>query len=122
MGDIFIKVLFFQVLVAIVVIFILKKILNLQLEELAVKKLEYIKLDDEELGLEALTLVAPGKISLALQSKIDYICKKKFGRPLRFVIKTDRSLKGGLVIRLKKIIIDYSLIGRLKESGMLRSK
>jgi F0F1-type ATP synthase delta subunit len=121
-GGIILKVLFFQILAANVVISVLKKILNYKLEELAVKKLEYIKLDAQDAKVDSLTLVAPGKISIAIQNKIDHICKKKFGHPVKFNIKTDKSLKGGLIIAFKETIIDYSLIGRLKEAGIIAPK
>jgi F0F1-type ATP synthase delta subunit len=118
--EIVIKVLVFQVIVAVIVIFILKKILDHQLEQLAIKKLEYIKLDAQEQGLQFLTLVAPGQISLSVQQRISALCKKKFGHPVQLVLKKDRTLKGGLVIQLTKTVIDYSLVGRLKEGGVIR--
>jgi F0F1-type ATP synthase delta subunit len=121
-GSILLKVLLFQFFVAAIVIFVLKKILNHQLEELAVKKFEYLKLDADEEKLEALTLIASGTIPLAIQKKVEHLCTKKFGHPLKLILKTDKNLKGGLIIQLKKTVIDYSLIGRLKEGGVIRSK
>jgi len=120
-GAILLKVFLFQILVAAVVIFVLSRILHRQLEELAIKKLDYLKLDAEESKIETLTLIAPGKISLSVQNKIAHVCQRKFGRPLTFVLKTDKTLKSGLVIVLKKITIDFSLVGRLKEGGVIRS-
>ena len=122
MGSIVLKVLLFQFFVAVIVIFILKKILNHQLTNLAVKKFEYVKLDADESKLEMLTLIASGKISLMIQAKIAQLCVKKFDHPIKIILKTDKTLKGGLVIQLKKTVIDYSLIGRLKEGGVIRSK
>jgi len=121
MGVIFLKVFFFQIVVAAVVIFILSKVLHHQLEELAVKRLEYIKLDAEESKIDALTLIGPGNISASIQNKIIHVCQRKFSRPLKLILKKDKTLKSGLVIVLKKTVIDFSLIGRLKEGGVIRS-
>jgi len=120
-GSIFLKVFLFQVIVGAIVIFVLSKILHRQLEELAIKKLEYLKLDSDESKSEVLTLIAPGKISQANQNKLAHVCLRKFGHPVKFIFKVDKALKSGLVIQLKKTVIDYSLIGRLKEGGVLRS-
>ena len=117
---IILKILFFQILVAAVVISILKMILSRQLEELAVKKLEYMKIEGEDAATEVLTVVAPGNVPLFIQNKIARICQKKFGHPLKINIKINKGLRGGLVIALKKTIIDYSLIGRLKEAGIIK--
>lgn len=107
---------------AAVVIVILKMILNRHLQELAIKKFELLKVDANEEKLEILTLVAPGEIPLALQKRIGHLCVKKFGRLLRLSLKKDPALKGGLIIQLKTTVIDYSLVSRLKEGGLLRSK
>jgi len=121
-GAIFLKIFLFQILVAGVVIFALSKVLHRQLEELAVKGLQYVKLDAEESKLEELTIVSAGKVSLSLQEKIAHVCQKKFGRSLKMIVKTDKKLKSGLIIQLKKTVIDYSLVGRLKEAGINISK
>ncbi len=121
MAMILLKVLILQAIVASCVIFVLMRVLDLQLQQLAVKKLDYVKFDKEDLQSECVVLSAPGNISAAVQQKIAHVCQKKIGRPLKIVTKKDRALKGGLVICLKKTIIDFSLIGRLKEGGIIRA-
>lgn len=122
MGMILAKIFLLQIIVAAIVIFILKKVLDRQLQQLAVKKLDYLKLDKDDLASETIILSAPGPVSLATQEAVARLSQKKFGRSVKIVTRADPSLRGGLVIKLKRTIIDFSLVGRLKEGGILRSK
>jgi len=122
MGMILIKVLVLQVIVAVIVILILKKVLDRQLQQLAIKKLDYVKLDKEDLASESVILSAPQPVAVVIREKVAHICQKKMGRPVKIVTKVDTALKGGLIIQLKKTTVDFSLIGRLKEGGIIRTK
>ncbi len=116
------QIFIMQIILGSIVIFVLKKILDHQLNELAVKTFKNAKLEPDDLKLGSILVSSPFRISKKIQDRIVEIAKKKFGRPMSIVIKKDRSLKGGMIIYLNSLIVDYSLVGRLKEGGIIRKK
>jgi len=109
-----------QIVVGAVVVFILKKVLDHQLVELAIKTFKNAKLEPDDLKLGSILASSPGSVSKKIQDRVSQVAEKKFGRPMSIVIKKDKNLKGGLIIYLNSSIIDYSLVGRLKEGGIIR--
>ena len=115
-----IKIIAIQIIVAGIIIFILRKILNRQLIDLAINKLEILKVETIGEDLKEVVVVVCGGLSQATQERIAYIVSKKLNRKINVVTAQDKKIKGGIIIKLKNGNIDYSLISRLKESGMLR--
>ena len=117
---ILLQVFILQIIVGTIVVFVLKKVLDHQLVELAIKTFKYVKLEPDDLKLGSILVKSPFKVSQKTQNQILELAEKNFGRPMSIVIKKDRSLKGGMIIYLNSLIIDYSLVGRLKEGGIIR--
>ena len=117
---IFLKLFLMQIVVGAVVVFILKKVLDRQLIELAIKTFKNAKLEPDDLKLGSILVGSPVNVSKKNQDRVLQLAEKKFGRPMSVVTKKDKSLKGGMIIYLNSSIIDYSLVGRLKEGGIIR--
>ncbi len=119
MADVFLKVLFFQILVAAGVIFVLKKILDHQLVELAIKKFQNTTLKQEDQKLTGILVLSSSRIKPFLYQRLVNEAQKKFNRPVEIVTKRDKSLRGGLMIKLNSATIDFTLVGRLREGGII---
>ncbi|MDD3375620.1 MAG: F0F1 ATP synthase subunit delta [Candidatus Omnitrophica bacterium] len=117
---ILLQVFIMQIVVGAIVVFILKKILDYQLVELAIKTFKNVKLEPDDLKLGSILVGSPFSVSKKTQNRILELAEKKFERSMSIVIKKDKSLKGGMIIYLNSLIIDYSLVGRLKEGGIIR--
>ncbi len=118
----FLKVFFLQLFVAGIVVYVLKKILDHQLIDLAIKRFQNIYLADDDQRLTGIIVVSSKTITHRTHERLHGVALKKFGRPMEIIVKIDRGLRGGLVIKLNSTTIDFSLIGRLKEGGMVLTK
>ena len=119
---IFLKILLMQLVVAAIVIFVLKKILDHQLVELALKKFGNCQLNAEDQKLNGIIVLATSVLKPAIQTRLNQIVEKKFKRPMQLFVKEDKTLRGGIVIKLNSVVIDYSLTGRLREGRILKPK
>ena len=116
---IFFKVFFLQLLLAGIVVCVLKKILHHQLIDLAIKRFQNIHLAGDDQKLTGIIVVSSGKITHRTRERLNSAALKKFGRPMEVILKIDKGLRAGLVIKLNSVTIDFSLIGRLKEGGII---
>jgi len=119
---IFLKLFLMQLAVALVVVFILKKILEYQLIEIGVKRFENYKLNPEDQKLNGIIVLAKSGLKPSIQTRLNKIAEEKFKRPMQLFVKKDKTLRGGIVIKLNSIVIDYSVTGRLREGRILKSK
>jgi F0F1-type ATP synthase delta subunit len=116
---IFLQVFFLQLLLAGVVVYVLKEILHRQLIDLAIKRFQNISITTEDQKLTGIIVVSPRKINCGVRERLRVAVSKKFGRPMEIISKIDKRLRGGLVIKLNSLTIDFSLMGRLKEGGII---
>ena len=119
---IFLKLFLMQLAVAAVVVFVLKKMLDHQLVEIAVKKFEACKLGAEDQKLNGIIVLATAPLKPSVQERLSQSAEKKFNRQMQLFVKKDKTLRGGIVIKLHSIVIDYSVTGRLREGRILRSE
>lgn len=117
---IILQVFLFQFIVIAVIIFILKKILDRMLIESAIKKFEFFDLDPQEQKPEKILVITHKKLKDKYHQKISAIVAKRLHRSIPVVSLIDKKIFGGMVIQVQDIKIDFSLISRLKESGMIR--
>ena len=108
-----------QVVVGAIVVFILLKVLDKILIDTAIKKIEILKADSVDQSLKDIGVVTFGPLSEAVQQRILDALFKKLQRTTRLVITQDKTLKAGIIIKLNTVVIDYSLMGRLREGGVI---
>ena len=103
-------IFFIQCVIAVVAIFILKKLLDKELMEAALEKLESCKASEEvkEISVHSATEINP-----EYKSRIQSVCKRKFAQA-RLDILLDPLLKGGVVIKAGEYSLDFSLSNRLQ--------
>jgi len=108
-----------QIVVIATIIFFLKKRLDKQLVELAVQK--FGMLSPENVGPEQkdVLVITFRKLSEEIRGKLLGMGQKRLNRMLNLIVKEDKAIKGGMVIKFKDFSIDYSLASRLKESGLM---
>ena len=114
------KILAVQVAVISVIVFILKKILDRQLIESALHDIEILDGRRTDADISELTVVAYEDLNPQSQKRILDAMQKKINRTVHLVVTKDKTLKGGMIIRFKGHSFDYSLVNRLKESGLIK--
>ncbi len=106
MGWIIVLVLV-QLLIAGVVIFVLKRLLDRELMLTALEKLDSLE------PVKEITVKYAGHLSDAIRSKIQSILRRKT-EGIKVIFIESSELKGGLVIEAEGVVFDFSLAGRLK--------
>ena len=114
------QVFIFQLIVISIIVFILKKVLEGQLIDLAVRKLDTMPLNEFDQDSYEVTVTAYAKLKNTIKEKIAQIITRKINKPAIVVVQHDKKLWGGLIIRWNKGVIDFSLISRLKEGGLVK--
>ena len=114
------KIFLFQAALFAVIAVVLKNILERQLIESAIQKLE--TLDPRNIDSASETVVVSYRaLKHADASRIQHALFQKTNRVPLLKIEQDKSLKGGIIIKGKAMTIDHSLKNRLEESGLRRS-
>ena len=107
---VFFIIFFIQCVFALIVIFVLKKLLDKELMKSALEKFESCKASPD---IKVITVRFALQVNDEFRHRFEYIQKRKFVQAtLNF--QEDASLKGGVVITLGDIILDFSLSQRLK--------
>ena len=106
----FIIIIILQLVIAAVVIFVLKRLLDRELAKAAVEKLVSLKLPNK---VEQVCVYHAGSLSLAFEQELTAIVKNKF-LGSKIVFEQTPNLKGGLVIKVADEMLDFSLISRLE--------
>jgi len=99
-----------QCLLAIGVVFVLKKILDRELIEVALENLEACKTSPD---VKEIIVRLPSAVSDEIKSHLESIRKRKFIQA-NLNIQEDRALKGGMVIAVGDVLLDFSLSSRLQ--------
>ena len=109
-----------QMVVIAIIVFVLKKILDRQLIESAIEKLKILHIDPLDKNMNCVEVVTYDPLSEENKKKISDAIYQKVHRHIPLTVSQDKSIKGGIVIKIPNRMIDHSLISRLKESGMIK--
>lgn len=116
-----IKIFILQIIVAAIVVVILKNVLNRMLIESAINQLEILKVQEISDGLSEVTVMTHKKIKELDYNKIALSLYRRLHKRIDVVNQISPEIKGGMIIKIKSITIDYSLKKKLKESGLFGS-
>ncbi|MFH0753587.1 MAG: F0F1 ATP synthase subunit delta [Candidatus Omnitrophota bacterium] len=112
-GHVFLKFAMVQVVVAMVVLFILRQILERELFYGAMEQISGISLEAGVVVEEVVVLTAR-VMSQKNESSLNALCGQRF--PLaRVVYYQDTALHGGVVVHVGRYILDYSLSTKIKQ-------
>ncbi len=109
-----------QIVLIAVIILVLKKTLNQQLVESAVRQLETLNPAEIDKDIIEITAVAYSPLNDHFQERISNAATSKIHHAINLKVMIDKKIKGGLILKFKDQIIDHSLVSRLKEGGLLR--
>jgi F0F1-type ATP synthase delta subunit len=102
-----------QVVSALIVIFVLKKLLDRELIESALEQFEVLKCQEDPVQLKNINVVGHKAMSGEVESRFKHIAARRFKEiPIKF--STDPSLKGGVLVLIGGTKIDCSLSDRLE--------
>ena len=104
-----------QLVVCAIVVFILKKILDNILIDSAIRQLELCN-QGKKSSIDALTVISYQNLNTKNQERITRAALKQFGETAKPAFTIDRSLLGGMVIKVGSRIIDCSLKDRLRQA------
>ena len=116
----FLQTFLIQIAVIAIIIFILLKILNRHLIELGIHDFEVMLAKEIAVDLTEIVLVTCQPLAASAVKRIEQSVCKKLNRSVKVLVEVDKKIKGGIIIKLNKRILDYSLISRLKESGFIK--
>ena len=111
--------LFVQLIVISIIAFVLLKVLNNILIEMAIEQFERLPKNYFDQDQKELMVVAARNMAKHFEGRLSQAVSKKFDRPIRIAIREDKKIRGGIMIHLKDSVIDGSLHNRLKESGLI---
>ena len=109
-----------QLVLFTIIIFVLLKILNRHLIELALHQLELLFAKEVDQGVQKIVVTVVKTLSDASKKRIESAVYKKLGRTVPLVVEVNPQIKGGMIISINNLTIDCSLISRLKDSGFVR--
>ena len=110
MMNILIIIFLVQCSIAVVVIFVLKRLLDKELRGAALEKFESCK---ASLDIKEITVLSASRLNEEFKSKLESIRKRKFVQA-KLNFKENPDLKGGVAIALGDVLLDFSLISRLQ--------
>ena len=103
-------VLLGQCVLAVVVIFVLMKLLHKELMQAALEKFESCKVSSD---VKEISIYSASEISAEFKNHLELIRQRKFNQAnLNFLLNAD--LKGGIVIAMGDLLLDFSLSSRLQ--------
>ena len=114
------QVLGLQILAFLIIAFVLMKILDHQLTESAVHRFEVMFAKELDGNLQEIVVVVCSKMSARTHNRIQSAAFKKLGREIPLTIQQDKHIRGGLIIKLNQLTLDYSLMNRLRDSGLVK--
>ena len=116
---IFIYFIFGQLVVAVWVVLFLKKKLDGILIESAIKQLEYLGAEKKS-GIKSVAAVTHKNLDLKNQEQLKRTVAKQLGATTVLSFQIDKSLMGGVVLKLGNQVIDCSLRDRLQQAWRYR--
>src|SRR5690348_1946037 len=93
-----------QLVIAVTVILVLKKLLDRELVDAALEKLESYKPAD---GIKQVS-VRLAKANEMINHRLQSVCRKKFAQA-QLQMEQDPAIKGGLIIELDGDVLDFSM-------------
>ena len=108
--SILLMVLLGQFVFAVIVIFVLKSLLDKELMMAAIEHFESCKSSPE---LKEITIRTASNVSDEFKSQLESVKQRKFVQS-NLIFQEDASLKGGVIITVGDIQLDFSLLSRLK--------
>jgi F0F1-type ATP synthase delta subunit len=100
-----------QCVFALIVIFVLRKLLDRELMMVALESFESCKVS---LDIKEIAVCSASSISEEFKNRLESIKKRKMPQAnLNF--QEDNALKGGVVIRMGDLLLDFSLSHRLQQ-------
>ncbi len=112
-GNIVLKVILLQVVMAALVLFLMKKLLERELLGVALEQIAGAPLEHGVIVNEVV-VVAAGRFSGDDEFRLRGVIRDRFPQA-RVLIGRDASLGGGLIIRMGDHVLDHSLWTRLKQ-------
>ena len=107
-----------QFIVMSTIIFVLKRLLDRQLIETAIHKVETLNPNKIDPQCDEVDLIVFAELDKENQERIIHAFDSKIAKRVKLNVSKDRSLKGGMIIKFKDQTIDHSVAGRLRETGM----
>ena len=111
-GNVIMKILVLQVVVAVLVVFLLKKFLEHELFMCALEKIANAPLE-QGAEVDEVVVVSAGKLTGDEEFRLRTIIKGRFPGA-EITVGKDRSLGGGLVVRAGGHVYDFSLWTRMR--------
>lgn len=99
-----------QCVIAAIVIIVLKKLLDRELMNAALEKFESCKASAD---IKEITVLSSSRIKDEVQGRLESIRKRKFVQA-KLIYRVEPQVKGGIVIALEDILLDFSLSSRLQ--------
>jgi len=107
-----IKVILLQIIIASIVLFVLKFILEYELLVYALEHLEGFEPAEGD-DVKEVTILIGRALSEKLMARYDRVVKSKFPRAEASIVISPE-IGGGVVVQIDGKILDFSLTGRLK--------
>ena len=114
------QIFLFQILIFGIIVFVLYKLLNRNLIEGAVHQFEVMASRHLDPDLKKVTVICYKNVSEKNINRILRAAEKNLARKIEIEIEMNKRLKGGLIIRVKDVELNFSLMNRLRESGLMR--
>jgi F0F1-type ATP synthase delta subunit len=106
----FVIIIVLQVVIAGVVIFVLKHLLNPELEKVAIEKLASLK---PSIDVKVINVYHFRRLPVNIQKELRELAKNKFTNS-EIIFEQSNILKGGVVIKIDSEVLDFSLSSRLE--------
>jgi len=119
---VFLKVILAQIVSAAIIIYILKRVLDNNLIELAIRRLELSKPSEIKRTTGQVTIVSSHNLSLPQRDRITVAVHKLLGTDVHPEYMINKEIMGGAILLLQEEAVDFSIRGRLRQAGMLGIK
>jgi F0F1-type ATP synthase delta subunit len=99
-----------QLVIAGIVIFVLKRLLDRELEQAAIEKAMSLKNNEQ---VKLVNIYSAKVLSEQVKAQITSVVKNKFVNG-KIIFEQLSNLKGGLIIKVEEEVLDFSLSSRLE--------
>jgi F0F1-type ATP synthase delta subunit len=103
-----------QIVVALIVSLVLKKLLDRELIESALEQFEVLKYQGDSALIKTISVVGHKDLAAELQTRFKSVAARRF-KGVAVSFSADRELKGGVKITLNDAVIDCTLRDRLQK-------
>ena len=102
-----------QLAIAVIVFFVLKKLLDRELIALALERFERFKSEENAHNINEILVITHRPLNALLKKRLARLVEQKF-KQTPLVFKEQGKIKGGMVIQMGEHVVDFSLLSRLK--------